>query len=102
MGLFAPLRFHISDLERRVAVAPALCRFWPVLDRLDRAEVDTGAAQLTVVLPDRFLVCHFDIFHRADCSTGPAGSAFLVSNKVLVSIMDSPNEPFIRKPFQKR
>jgi hypothetical protein len=96
------LCFHISEFERRVAVAPAFCRFWSVLDRFNRAEMQAGAAHLAVVPPDRFFLNHIDIFHRADCCTGPAGSAIPISNKLLVGIMDLSDEPVIPKPFQKR
>ena len=88
-GLFPPLFFHIHKSNRGVSVPSPFFGLLPVLDGLRRAEMDTGTAEFAVVLPERFFIHHFDIFHRADCRTGPARRAFFIGKEVLVGIMDS-------------
>ena len=62
--LFPPLFFHIHKSNRGISVPSPIFGLLPVLDCLGRAEMDTGTAEFTVVLPERFFIHHFDIFYR--------------------------------------
>jgi hypothetical protein len=70
--LFSPLFFHVHKSNGWIFVPSPIFSLLPVLDCLGRAEMDTGTAEFTMVLPDRFFIHHFDIFHGTDCRTGPA------------------------------
>jgi hypothetical protein len=98
---FAPLGFHIRNLQVRVAVVSPPPGFLPVLDCLDRAEVDAGTAEFAVVFPDRLALHHFDIVHRPDGCTGAAGSAFIICNEVFIRVMDLAYETIIHESLHE-
>jgi hypothetical protein len=92
------LGFHILNLQPGVPVpAPSLRSLHAMeVDCLDRAEMEAGTAQFTVVLPGRSSLYHRNISHRADFCTGTTRGTGIRDTKFLVPGMNRPGEEPVR------
>ncbi len=79
----------------------SFCSPGPCLYRSCRAEVDTPAADLAPVFPDRLALFEIDIICRADSDTGTAGGAGACNAECLAFITGVGGKPGICDGMQK-
>ena len=101
LWLFLVLSFQFRDTDRWVFVPLSFYGPWTCLDCTGRAEMDTPAADLAMVFPDRPSLHEMNIIRRADLYTGPAGSAGTCDGKFSCFRTGMGSKPWIRHVMEK-